>query len=132
MYTEPIIVNADRLKCRGYVTFQLDGIRQRVASGRTLGLPIYPNRAKTLKLRREGMEWLRAEIVKCLAEGSFPMKPESAHDADVRLIVNELHQLTREIKRANELHEVRLARLEAIHIQLADYLALSSRGAAVG
>lgn len=127
MYTEPIIVNADRLKCKGYVTFYLNGIRHRVVSGRPLGLRIFPNRAKTVQSRRKSLEWLRAEILMRLVADTFPLQPEPAKDEDVRLIVKELHQLTLETKRANELHEQRLARLEAIQIQLADYFSRENK-----
>lgn len=122
MYTEPTIVNADRLKCKGYVTFYLNGVRHRVVSGRPLGLRIFPNRAKTVESRRKGLEWLKAEIVKRLAADTFPLQPEPAKDEDVRLIVSELHQITREIKRANQLHEIHLGRVEAMQKQLADFL----------
>lgn len=94
MYTEPTIVNADRLKCKCYVTFHVNGVRQRVFSGRPLGLKIFPNRAKTLKQRQRSLELLRAETAKRLAADSFPFQQESAKDRDVRIIVAELQQLT--------------------------------------
>lgn len=122
MYTEPTIVNADRLKCKGYVTFYLNGIRHRVVSGRPLGLRIFPNRAKTVESRRKGLEWLREEIVKRLDAGTFPLQPEPTKNDDIRLIVSELSQLKLEIQRAINLHVLQLSRIEAIQEQLAEYL----------
>lgn len=129
MYTEPTIVNADRLKCKGYVTFYLNGVRHRVVSGRPLGLRIFPNRAKTVESRRKGLEWLREELVRRLASDSYPFQADSAKDADVRMIAGGLQQLTQQLKRANKLSEEQLLEIRQILNVLTNYLPVKSDSA---
>ena len=121
MYTEPIIFNPKKPK-RSYIKFYLNDNRQRVYSGRALGLPIFPNKAKTPKERLSSLQLLKKELVKALATDTYPYHPPKSKDADLNLIQSEIHRLKAEWKRANELNEQLFERLENMQKMLVDYL----------
>lgn len=125
MYTEPIIVNTEN-SARAYISFYFNGFRQRIYSGRALGLKIFPNRAKTYKERIRSLQTLKAELLKALAADKYPFQPELAKDRDVRLIIRQIQQLTTETQRVNEFHGLHIRQLEAIHDQLTVLLSRDS------
>ncbi len=83
MFTEPEIITTDDLSVRSYVKFYYNNVRYREYSGKRLGKPIYPNRAKTLTERNKALRKLRLEILTALENDGFlepvivktPIKP---------------------------------------------------------
>lgn len=121
MNTEPIIVNTAK-SARAYISFYFNGVRQRIYSGRALGLKIFPNRIKTPKERIRSLQTLRAELLKALAADKYPFQLAISSEQDLQHILRALNQLTMESKQSNALNQLRLTKLEQIHDLLADYL----------
>lgn len=121
MYTEPKIVNPEATK-RPYIIFYYNGTRQRVYSGRVLGLRLYPLKAKTPKERKLILEQLREALVKALSEGKYTNPPILSKDEDLRLILAEIHHLSIELKKANQQFKQQSAKLKEIQTRLDDYL----------
>lgn len=121
MYTDPIIVNPEK-PGRPYISFYLNGIRQRIYSGRVLGLPIYPNKAKNSADRLSSLQALKTTLISALDTDSFPFLPSRNSEPDLQLMRGVINQLRMEAKVANTLNLQQLAKLEHIHNLLADYL----------
>lgn len=77
MYTELIIKSSGS---RSYIEYYFNGERFREYNGNRLGLPIYPNKAKTNKDRTKLLNKLKLELHKALDKGWNPLtvvlKPE--------------------------------------------------------
>lgn len=76
MYTEPEIVSTSNLEIRAYVTFYFKGERMREYTGNNTTLKIFPNRAKSVQDRDQKLHQLRAELLRCLSSGVYPVLKE--------------------------------------------------------
>lgn len=122
MYTEPIIVNPEK-PGRPYISFYLNGIRQRIYSGRVLGLPIYPNKAKNPADRLSSLQTLRKALLSALETDTFPFLPLTISDSDqVQRLIKELVRLTADINRIVEQSAQCKAEIDQIKMLLADHL----------
>lgn len=121
MYTEPKIVNAEG-PGRPYVTFSFNGVRQRVSSGRVIGLRLHPIKAKTPEERKLILVQLREALVKALANGKYTNPPTLSKDEDVRRILTEIHHLSKKLNVANQQFKQQSAKLKEIQTHLDDYL----------
>lgn len=71
MYTDPIIVIGKDLKTRSYLYYYFNGKRYKEYTGKKIGVPIFPNSAKSLKEKKKLLDQLCFEFLKRLKDGSF-------------------------------------------------------------
>lgn len=121
MYTDPVIVNSEKSR-RPYISFYLNGIRQRVYSGRVLGISIYPNKAKKHADRLSSLQALRKELLKALAAGSYPYQPPTISKNDeAQQLLEQIAQLTAITNQIAEQNAKCISELERIKKLLENY-----------
>ena len=114
MNTDPIIINAEK-PGRPYISFYLNGIRQRIYSGRVLGLPIFPNKAKTSAERLSSLQSLKTALLKALASDSLPYQPPIiSKDHESQHLFKQIARLTADTNRIAEENARCTAELERI------------------
>jgi len=112
MYIDLTIINAENLKQKAYITFYFEGVRQRIYSGRAVGLMIFPNRAKTVKVRVKRLEALKRALIELVENESYPYVAENgSKEADkVILLLKRLKENTGSLGKMSEhqLQELKL------------------------
>jgi integrase len=71
IYTIPKICNSKNLKTKAYVTFYYDNKQVREYTAKSIGLKIFPGRAKTIAERTSLLKSLCKELTKSLVSGTY-------------------------------------------------------------
>lgn len=121
MDTDLTIINAENLKQKAYITFYFEGVRQRIYSGRAIGLMIFPNRAKTVKVRVKRLEAIKRAVLELVETNSYPYLPEN-ESREVAKIIALLQTLKQKDGRSNKLSEQQKQKLRLLNQALTEFL----------
>lgn len=106
---------------RSFVEFYYDGARVRIASGKLLGLPIYPNRAKKDSDRKKLLERLKYELQKALEKGWNPLQPDELNKL-VEISLEAIIRTKLEEKLQSQLSRTYKRDLESMAVKLLSFL----------
>lgn len=121
MYTEPKIITTDDLKVRAYILFYYNGKRCREYNGKTIGVPISPNRASSVSERNKLLRKLTYEIQKALEGGWNPTGENASEKEIIRTTQCLLNEVLKD-KVDSSLSTTYKRDLQSVHKQFIEFL----------
>jgi integrase len=126
VYTNPVIKNSKKLNSRVFVEFYYNNERVREYSGKSIGLNIFPGRAKTIAERTASLKLLSKELSKALAAGTYSRERKTL-EPTAKSTLEQVLTAALNKKRAAKLSDTYKRDLIYIHAQLLEFLSVEEK-----
>lgn len=112
---------------KSFVEFYIDGDRQRIYTGKCIGLQLFPNRVKNLSTKLKMLEKLKYELQRNLSKGWDPREEQQKQEPELTVIQSLTSKL--ELRKSGKYSASYLRDLESMYQKLTEFLTTAEKNA---